>query len=153
MNIVVRVLLLTLCFFPVKATSEVALGFSFFRESSSISLLRVKDRSIIGADFGLKFYRNGSTAWIAYPALRAVNIHRTGEFAPLSYVRLGVSASKPDGLRSTRGTLGMGFIWKPPQKKNISLSVKQGFSIYYHHKSDSWGGQTNPAYLFLILNL
>ncbi len=157
--------LLCLCLLPVKAKSEVALGVSFFGGARSASLLRVKDRSMIGADFELYFARRGDKritdtstgspfGWLLSPAVMAMRIHRSGEFAPLSYIRLVVSASRPpdetEWIHS--GEIGIGFIWRPPQKKEISLSARHGFIISYKDRNGTWTGKSNPPNLLVTFS-
>ena len=129
-------ILFCLCLLSSSATSETAVGFSFFR-STELSLWRVKPRSMIGVGFDLNWYRSidfvgrKSNTTILLPSLTVIQIHRSDELAPLSYQKAFAT------IRRTRarewyvgGEIGIGFIWRPP-KKNISLSVQQGISLQY----------------------
>ncbi len=126
----------SLCLLSSSATSETAVGFSFFR-STELSLWRVKPRSMIGVGFDLLWSRSidfvgrKSNTTIILPSLTVIQIHRSDELAPLSYQKASATIHRARAREwYAGGEIGIGFIWRP-LKKNISLSVQQGVSLQY----------------------
>ncbi len=172
-------ILFCLCLLPSSATPETAIGFSPFRSVGELSLWHIKPRSMIGVGLDLSWLRSGgslgneSNSKSVAPSLMVIQIHRSDEFAPLSYQRASAGIISTTNTRDKQRSwswyaevdIGLGVIWRPP-KKNISLSLQQGVFLRYmedtekkkaeegsHLTSSSWSARASrPARLLVTFS-
>ena len=173
-------LLFCLCLLPSWAPAETAIGFNLLRDSGGLSLWRVNPRSMIGVGIDLDLYTSNSyrdrtgdrksKTMLVYPSLTVIQIYRSDELAPLSYQRASARIDRSTNdvwkrrVLFAEGEIGIGFIWRPPQK-NISLSLQQGISVLYRGSTDeaqtevgsdstssSWVAQTKSPRLLVTFS-
>jgi hypothetical protein len=132
--------------------AKTAMGFSMLsNEGVGISLWRVHSRAMIG--FGIDVLwmnsrytyedsRENFNSMGVITAFTVKQIHSGQEVASFSYQTLSGGISRNSGTQevdrlqwSAKGEIGIGFIWRPPKKVNISL--RQGLALGYSHNNPS----------------